>query len=79
MWRLSLDRPLTYRIKVQGRLDRKWSDWFNGMAITYQAGGDSHLITVLTGVVVDQAALYGMLSKIRDLNLSLVSVEQVRR
>jgi hypothetical protein len=72
-----VDRPVTYQIKVRGRLDKKWSDWFNGLAITYQAGRDGYPVTILTGAVVDQAALYGMLSKIRDLNLNLISVERV--
>jgi len=72
-----VDRLFTYQIKVQGRLDRKWSDWFNGLAITYQTGRDGDPVTMLTGAVVDQAALYGMLSKIRDLNLHLISVERL--
>jgi hypothetical protein len=72
-----MDRAVTYQITVQGRLDRQWSDWFCGMAITHQTGCDGHPITVLTGAVVDQAALHGMLSKIRGLNLSLISVARV--
>ena len=72
-----MDRPVTYQIKVKGRLDGKWSDWFDGMALTYQTGGDGCAVTLLTGAVVDQAALYGMLSKIRDLNLHLISVARV--
>lgn len=72
-----MDELFTYQIKVQGRLDRKWSDWFNGLAITYQTGRDGDPVTMLTGAIVDQAALYGMLSKIRDLNLHLISVERV--
>lgn len=72
-----MDRPVTYQIKVQGRLDREWSDWFCGMAITYQPGCDGQPITMLTGAVVDQAALHGMLSKIRGLNLHLISVARV--
>jgi hypothetical protein len=74
-----MDRLVTYQIKVQGRLGGKWSDWFDGMALTYQTGCDGCAVTLLTGAVVDQAALYGMLSKIRDLNLSLISVERVHK
>jgi hypothetical protein len=65
------DRPV-YQIKVQGVLDERWSDWFDGMAITPEGG-----VTTMTGPVVDQAALHGILSKIRDLNLRLISVTQM--
>jgi len=61
-----------YRIKVQGKLDQRWSDWFNGMSITFESG-----ITTLTGVAIDQARLRGILSKIWDLNLTLISVTQI--
>jgi len=59
-----------YRIKVLGRLDASWSDWFNGMAVIFLDG-----VTVLTGEVADQSVLHGLLAKIRDLNLTLVSLE----
>ena len=65
-----------YEIKVGGRLDESWSEWFCGMSITRQDGCDGSLMTTLTGLVPDQAALRGILSKIWDLNLSLVSVTQ---
>jgi hypothetical protein len=65
------DLPARYRIKVRGRLDERWSDWFNGMTITPERG-----ITTLTGAV-DQAKLRGILSKIWDLNLTVVSVTQM--
>ena len=61
-----------YRIKLKGRLDHKWSDWFDHMDISAE-GGD----TILTGPVADQAALHGLLIRIRDLNLSLLSVERI--
>ncbi len=64
-----------YQIKVQGRLDESWSDWFDQMAITQE---DSHN-TTLTGSIVDQAALRGVLFKIWDLNLRLVSVMLLER
>jgi len=60
-----------YRIKLKGRLDHKWSDWFEQMAISTE--GDQ---TILAGPVADQAALHGLLIRIRDLNLTLLSVEQ---
>jgi hypothetical protein len=69
--RLGLDQPARYRIKVRGRLDERWSDWFNGMTIASERG-----ITTLTGAV-DQAALHGILSKIRNLNLTLISVTPI--
>ena len=65
-----LDQPTVYQIQVKGWLDGSWSDWFEGLALVPLATGD----TLLTGPVVDQAALYGILWKLRDLNLSLVSL-----
>ena len=61
-----------YRIKLKGHLDPKWSDWLEQMAISTE-GGD----TILTGPVADQAALHGLLVRIRDLNLTLLSVERI--
>jgi len=58
-----------YQIRLRGLLDPKWADWFDGFSITY-AGGDS----ILTGPVVDQPALHGMLAKIRDLGMPLLAV-----
>jgi hypothetical protein len=62
-----------YRITVKGVLDAKWSDWFAGMEVTPQPGNT----TVLTGSVPDQAALHGLLDRIRDMGLPLLSVERV--
>ena len=64
--------PTDYRIKVKGRLDHRWSDWFEQMAISTE--GDE---TILDGPVADQAALYGLLIRIRDLNLTLLLVERL--
>ena len=61
-----------YRIKLKGCLDPKWSDWFEQMAITTEGGE-----TILTGSVADQSALHGILIRIRDLNLTLLSVERI--
>ena len=63
---------MRYQIKVRGRLDPSWSDWFSGVVITSQDDGEP--VTVLEGDVPDQPALYGILNRIRDLNLVLISV-----
>lgn len=62
-----------YQIKIKGHLDLRWSDWFDGLVISHLPGG----VTVLTGPVVDQAALFGLLLKIRDLNLTLLSLKRL--
>jgi hypothetical protein len=62
-----------YEIRVQGRLDQRWSTWFNGLTISYE-GDDS---TVLRGSLVDEAALHGVLIKVRDLALPLLAVNRV--
>jgi hypothetical protein len=63
-----------YEITVKGTLDSRWSDWFSGMTLTVEARGDGRLRTRLSGRVSDQAALRGMLNKLWDLNLTLISV-----
>lgn len=60
-------------IRVKGKIDENWSDWFEGLTITHTDQDE----TILTGPVVDQAALYGLLSRLRDLGLPLVSVNPV--
>ena len=64
------DQPMIYQITIQGHLGRQWSDWFGGLTITLEDNGD----TLLTGPVTDQAALYGLLRKVRDLGMPLLSV-----
>jgi hypothetical protein len=73
-----LDLPAVYRIQVRGRLDEQWSSWFDGMAIAHQGGTDGPAVTTLHGMVADQSALYGILTKIAYLNLMLISVERGR-
>jgi hypothetical protein len=67
-----LDRQRFYRIRVKGILDGKWADWFDGLTIAPQANGE----TLLAGPVADQAALHGLLAKVRDLGLPLLSVRE---
>lgn len=62
-----------YEIRIDGRLDARWQDWFDGMTVTLDDHGD----TLLSGPVVDQAALHGLLKKVRDLGLPLLSVIRV--
>jgi hypothetical protein len=63
-------RAVTYEIRVEGQLDQRWLDWFDGIQLTYADNRE----TILRGAMRDQTALYGMLMKMRDLGLTLVSV-----
>lgn len=76
---LGFDQAARYQIKVQGRLDEKWSDWFGGMTVMVQSESNDAPITTLTGAVADQSALRGILDKIWDLNLTLISVTRTMR
>lgn len=65
-----LDQPMRYQIRVRGHLGSQWEGWFAGLTITLADNGD----TLLTGLVVDQAALHGLLKKVRDTGIPLISV-----
>lgn len=67
-------QPEAYEIRIRGHLSRQWSAWFGGLTITLEDNGD----TLLTGPVEDQAALHGLLRKVRDLGTPLISVNRVR-
>jgi hypothetical protein len=67
-------QPMIYQIRIKGHLGREWTDWFGGLAITLEDNGE----TLLTGSVVDQAALYGLLKKVRDVAMPLISVVCVK-
>ncbi len=67
-----MNEPCLYEIRVEGHLADHWSDWFDGLSIVYEQSE-----TILSGRLKDQAALYGVLRKIHDLNLGLVSVRRL--
>ena len=64
---------MVYQIRIEGHLDDQWTDWYSGLSVTLEENGN----TLLTGPVVDQAALFGLLKKVRDLGLPLVSLNRV--
>lgn len=65
--------PIVYQIRIKGHLGAQWTDWFEGLTLSPEANGE----TLLTGPVVDQAALHGLLRKVRDLGMPLLSVIRV--
>ena len=67
------DEPRLYEIRIEGHLDNRWADWFGDVALTLADNGD----TLLSGPVVDQAALHALLKKVRNLGLTLISVQTV--
>jgi hypothetical protein len=66
-----------YVIKVNGIIDPRWMDWFNGMQLTYEKQSDGSTLSILTGKLLDQSSLHGKLRILRDLNLTLVAVERL--
>jgi hypothetical protein len=66
--------PELYEIRLKGHLDDRWADWFEGLSFTHESNGT----TILCGPVVDQAALHGLLKKVRDLSIPLLSVMRVK-
>jgi hypothetical protein len=67
-----MDRPSLYEIRIEGQLTDRWSEWFEGLAIRTDSNGE----TTLSGPLIDQAALFGVLTKIHALNLILISVSR---
>jgi hypothetical protein len=67
--------PAGYQIRLKGHLDRAWGDWLGGLTITWEEDG----VTLLTGAGIDQAALHGLLRKVRDSGMVLLSVNPLRR
>ena len=67
-------QPILYQIRVKSHLGSDWTQWFDGLTITLEEDGD----TLLTGPVIDQAALYGLLRKVRDLGMTLISLNPVQ-
>ena len=71
------DKTWIYRIKVEGRLHKRWSDWFSGMLIEHKVERSANPMTIIQGPISDQSALRGILIKLWDLNLILVAVERI--
>jgi hypothetical protein len=69
-----LDQPMVYQIRIEGHLGPKWTAWFGGLSITQEDNGE----TLLTSPMVDQAALHGLLRKVRDLGMPLISAIRVQ-
>ena len=69
---MTMDKPCRYEIRVEGHLTDRWSEWFGGLAIHNDSNGEA----TLSGLLPDQAALFGVLAKIHDLNLTLVSLQR---
>jgi hypothetical protein len=73
--KIDRDRPVDYQIRLHGQLDAQWTTWFGGMTVILTDDGD----TVLTGPVADQAALHGLLRKVRDIGIPLVSINEIHQ
>ena len=75
---LAQDRLAVYEIRVEGRIDESWSEWFEGVTIVAETGAGGAPVTTLTGPVIDQAALIGLLRRLHNLRLPVLSVNRVR-
>jgi hypothetical protein len=75
--RFRLDQPATYRVEIEGTLGERCRGWFEDMDIVVRSSDDGSFVTALTGVVSDQSALHGLLGRIRDLGLLLLSVQRI--
>ena len=73
-WESDPGQPMVYQIRIKGHLGCQWTDWFGGLVITLEDNGE----TLLTGPVVDQAALHGLLRKVRDVAMPLLSVNRMK-
>jgi len=74
----STDNGEVYEIKIKGILEDHWKQWFEGMTLKHAENGeDGQNCTLITGLIADQPALHGLLAKIRDLNLTLISVRKI--
>jgi hypothetical protein len=67
------NQSMIYQIRIQGHLDHQWTEWFAGLTITLEEDGT----TLLTGKVIDQAALHGLLKKVRDLGIPLLAIKSI--
>ena len=65
-------KPITYEIRIEGLVDGRWTEWFDGMTITHESSE-----TILIGELQDQSALHGVLDRVRDLGLNLISVRRI--
>jgi hypothetical protein len=66
-------QSIVYQIRIEGHLDAQWTDWFSGFSVSLEENGD----TLLTGPIADHAALFGLLKKVRDLGMPLISVNRI--
>ncbi|MGD2252024.1 MAG: hypothetical protein PVF70_03805 [Anaerolineales bacterium] len=74
-----MDGTARYRIKVAGRLNGGWEEWFDGMRISHEQAQDGAALTLFESGEIDQAALHGLLRRLRDLNLCLYCVERIEK
>ncbi len=72
---ISLLKPAVYKIKIQGILDKNWSDYYGGMTIEYEGDPKQNAISILEGILADQSALIGVLNSLHDIGYPILSVE----